>query len=87
MIIKRRIEITAVERERVIRQFVALPCPVCQLKSEMLTAAQAGVLAQVKVSSIYRWLAQGRAHGVKTAGGHHRICRHSLFRVTALTPD
>jgi hypothetical protein len=77
--IKRRIEIIAFEHERFIKRPAALYCPFCQLESEWLTTAQAGALAQVRASSIYRWLAQGKAHGIKTAGGCHRICRRSLF--------
>lgn len=45
----------------------------------MLTARQAAALAQVQTRSIYHWLAQGKVHGVRTAGGHHRICSRSLF--------
>ena len=77
---KRRIEIIAFERERIIRQSTSTRCPVCYLNSEMLTVQQAAVVAQVKAESIYRWLAEGKAHGVKTAGGHRRICSVSLFR-------
>ncbi len=56
-----------------------MPCPVCQLSSELLTARQAASVVQVTAESIYRWLAQGKAHGVKTVGGHYRVCRNSLF--------
>jgi excisionase family DNA binding protein len=58
-------------------------CPVCYLSSEMLTVQQAGALVQVKPESIRRWLAQGKAHGVKTPGGHYRICKNSLFHSAA----
>jgi hypothetical protein len=77
--IKRRIELIAFERERIIKKPSQMLCPVCQLSSEFLTARQASVLAQVTRKSIYRWLATGKAHGIKTAGGGQRICRHSLF--------
>jgi excisionase family DNA binding protein len=76
---KRRIEIQAFERERIIRRTVAMQCPVCEHESEMLTAKQAAVLLQVSTKSIYRWLAEGKAHGVRTPGGCHRVCRESLF--------
>jgi excisionase family DNA binding protein len=46
-----------------------------------LTTAEAAALARVQVQSIYRWLAQGKAHGVKTPGGQHRICENSIFKV------
>jgi excisionase family DNA binding protein len=78
---KRRIEILAFERERIVRHVGAAGphCPVCSLPSEWLTTAQAAALARVKPQSIYRWLAEGKAHGVRTPGGQHRVCRNSLF--------
>lgn len=79
MIKRRRVEIVAFERERIIAGPAQMPCPVCQSHSEFLTARQASRLAQVRAQSIYRWLATGKAHGVKTAGGQYRICRQSLF--------
>jgi hypothetical protein len=78
--IKRRIEIIAFERERIIKKPAPMLCPICQMSSEFLTARQASILAQVTRKSIYRWLVTGKAHGIKTAGGGQRICRHSLFR-------
>ena len=74
----------AFERERIVRRSQPTPCPVCQQPSELLTVRQAGALAQVRSASIYRWLAQGKAHGVRTAGGRHRICRNSLFLAPTL---
>jgi hypothetical protein len=85
--IKRRIEIIAFERERIVRRPVATLCPVCHLDGELLTTRQAGAIAQVKSASIYRWLASGKAHGLRTAGGRHRICRHSLFRSSQILPS
>ena len=85
VITKRRVELIAFERERIVRQLQPAPCPVCRRPSELLTVRQAGLLVQVKAQSIYRWLAQGKAHGVKTSGGQHRICRHSLFRALPLS--
>jgi excisionase family DNA binding protein len=77
---KRRIEILAFERERIVQYSAAtrLPCPICS-HSDWLTTAQAAALARVKTQSIYRWLAAGKAHGVRTPGGQHRVCRNSLF--------
>jgi hypothetical protein len=80
LIKRRRIELVAFERERITVAAAQMLCPVCQLHSEFLTPRQACRLAQVKPQSIYRWLALGKAHGVRTAGGRHRICRNSLFR-------
>jgi hypothetical protein len=80
--IKRRVEVIAFERERIVRRPLATSCPVCHINSEMLTTRQAGAIAQVRPESIYRWLAQGKTHGVRTPGGQYRICRHSLFCLT-----
>jgi hypothetical protein len=53
----------------------------------MLTVQQAGALAQVKAGSIRRWLARGLSHGVRTGGGHYRVCSRSLFTVPRANPD
>ncbi len=76
---RRRIEIVAFERERIVRRAVSMNCPLCLSSSELLTTAQAAVLVQVNVASVYRWLAEGKAHGVRTPGGRYRICRKSLL--------
>ena len=81
--IKRRVEIISFKQERITRRPLSTLCPVCQNSTELLTTFQAGALVQVRAESIRRWLAHGRAHGVKTPGGHHRICRHSLFHLAA----
>jgi hypothetical protein len=75
---KRRIEVTFFERERIVRQTVTAHCPVCRIVSEMLTPEQAGDVAQLALEEIDRWLAQGRAHLVRTSSGDRRICRNSL---------
>ena len=77
---KRRIEILAFERERIVRRTRSAVCPVCCATSDLLTTAQAAAITQVKTQSVYRWLNQGKAHGMKTCGGRHRICQNSLFR-------
>lgn len=76
---RRRIEIVAFEHERVISRPASAGCPVCYSQSGWLTTAQAAALVQVKASSLYRWLAEGKVHGVKTHDGQHRICKNSLF--------
>ena len=76
---KRRIEIIAFERERVTVRRAPVTCPVCLVHTELLTTRQAGTLFQVKATSVRRWLAQGRAHGVRTPGGQHRVCKSSLY--------
>jgi len=77
---RRRIEILAFERERIVLRSAPVNCPVCCSKSDLLTSAEAAVLAQVKVRSIYRWLSEGRAHGIRTCGGRHRVCKNSIFK-------
>ncbi|MFL6277130.1 MAG: hypothetical protein ACJ74G_18255 [Blastocatellia bacterium] len=76
---KRRVEIIAFERQRVVMRPVSVTCPVCQLNTELLTTQQAGRLFQVKANSIRRWLVHGKAHGIRTPGGQHRVCKESLF--------
>lgn len=82
---RKKIEIIAFERQRIVSGPLPTICPVCRVASEMLTTRQAGVIAQVKSQSIYRWLAQGKAHGVRTSGGQYRICRNSLFHRLCLS--
>ena len=76
---KRRVEIIAFERQRIVMRAAPVTCPVCQVNTELLTTRQAGLLVQVEPPSIRRWLVQGRAHGIKTPGGQHRICKSSLY--------
>jgi len=76
---KRKVEIIAFERERVVVRAALMSCPVCLSDSEMLTAEQAAALIQVEAESIRTWLAEGKAHGVEIIGGQHRVCKNSLF--------
>ena len=76
---KRRVEIIAFERQRILMRPASVICPICRINTEMVTTRQAGLLFQVKPTSIRRWIAQGTAHGVKTPGGQHRVCKESLF--------
>jgi hypothetical protein len=80
--VNRRIEIVAFERERVVRvpEAAGLLCPECFSRTEMLTTHQAAALMQVGTASVRRWLAGGKAHGLRTPGGRHRVCRASLLR-------
>jgi hypothetical protein len=73
---KRRVEITFFEQERIVRQSVTAHCPFCRMSSEMLTPQEAGDL--VGLERIDQWLAQRRAHVVRTSGGGELICRNSL---------
>jgi len=75
---RRRVEITFFEQERIVQRVTTAHCSVCRLNSEMLTPEEAGTLARVQVQSIYQWLAQGKAHSVKTFSGQNRVCKNSL---------
>ena len=79
MLKKRHIEIIAFERERVVSRALKLRCHICRLDTEWLTTSEAARLAQVKNSTVRHWLSSGKAHGIRTAGGRHRICHNSLF--------
>ena len=77
--IKRRVEIIAFERQRVVARPASVTCPVCRLSTELLTTRQVGLLLQVKPTSVRRWIVQGKAHGIRTPGGRHRVCKISLW--------
>lgn len=77
---KRRFEITAVKRQRIVQHSVLTHCPLCEAQSELLTTAQAALLAQADLSSIHRWLAQGDLHGATIPDGQWLICKNSLVR-------
>ena len=77
---RRRIEFLMFERERVVGGQGQGLCPVCLTPGALLTTAQAAAFLQVSEQSVRRWLVAGRAHGLKTPGGRHRICRQSLLR-------
>ena len=77
--IKRRVEIVAFERQRITLRPWPMTCPVCRNDTELLTTRQAGLFFQVKATSIRRWIAEGKAHGIRTPGGQHRVCKRSLY--------
>ena len=80
MAMKRRVEITAVKRQRIIEHSVITDCPICSARTELLTSLQAAALAQVDLADIDRWLAEGLLHGATTPDGRWRICKNSLVR-------
>ena len=73
----------AFERERIVHRSAPAICSVCDSTGGLLTTAEAAALAKVTAQSIYRWLTQGKAHGVKTCGGQYRICKDSIFNSCA----
>ena len=71
--------------------FAVLPPPAVAERISRLTRAlqrrlaisgnlRPAALLHITPPTIYRWLAQGKAHGIKTAGGQHRLCHRSLLR-------
>src|SRR6478609_1167862 len=50
--------------------------------SELLTPIQAARVAGVSYPTIKQWIYKGKIHSTKTAGGHHRIARSEIERVT-----
>jgi hypothetical protein len=84
-------ELIAFEQQRLVLRPASTICPVCQNNTELLTTRQAGLLFQVKSTSIRRWIAQGKAHGIRTPGGQLRVCKNSLWiyrpeSLSALSP-
>lgn len=50
--------------------------------SELLKTADAAQLAGVSYPTLKQWIYQGKIRTTKTAGGHHRIARSEIERVT-----
>ena len=50
--------------------------------SELLTPMQAARVAGVSYPTIKQWIYKGKIHPTKTAGGHYRIARAEIERVT-----
>lgn len=50
--------------------------------SELLTPMQAARVAGVSYPTMKQWIYKGKIHTTKTAGGHHRIARAEIERVT-----
>ena len=53
--------------------------------SELLTPMQAARVAGVSYPTIKQWIYKGKIHPTKTAGGHYRIARSEIERVTGST--
>ena len=50
--------------------------------SELLKPIEAARLAGVSYPTLKQWIYQGKIRSTKTAGGHHRIARTEIERVT-----
>lgn len=53
--------------------------------NDLLTPAEAARLAGVSYPTLKQWIYKGKIQTTKTAGGHHRIARSELERVTGST--
>ena len=49
---------------------------------ELLTPMDAARAAGVSYPTMKQWIYKGKIHSTKTAGGHHRIARSEIERVT-----
>lgn len=52
--------------------------------TELLKLAEAAKLAGVSYPTLKQWIYKGKIHSVKTAGGHHRIPRDEIERLTGV---
>lgn len=50
--------------------------------NNLLKPAEAARLAGVSYPTIKQWIYKGKIHTTRTAGGHHRIARNEIERVT-----
>src|SRR5262245_16924659 len=50
--------------------------------SELLKPIDAARLAGVSYPTLKQWIYKGKIHSTKTVGGHHRIARSEIERVT-----
>jgi molybdopterin-binding protein len=50
--------------------------------NNLLKPAEAARLAGVSYPTLKQWIYKGKIHTTRTAGGHHRIARSELERVT-----
>jgi len=50
--------------------------------SELLKPFEAARLAGVSYPTLKQWIYKGKIRSTKTAGGHHRIARSEIERVT-----
>ena len=54
--------------------------------AELLKPAEAAKLAGVSYPTLKQWIYKGKVRSVKTAGGHHRIPREEIERLTGGAP-
>lgn len=54
--------------------------------AELLRLAEAAELVGVSYPTLKQWIYKGKIRSVKTAGGHHRIPREEVERLTGAAP-
>lgn len=55
--------------------------------AELLKLAEAARLVGVSYPTLKQWIYKGKIRSVKTAGGHHRIPREEVERLTGGAPE
>lgn len=53
---------------------------------ELMKPAEAARLAGVSYPTLKQWIYKGKIHSVKTVGGHHRVARSEIERVSGTVP-
>ena len=51
---------------------------------ELLKPAEAARIAGVSYPTLKQWIYKGKVHSVKTAGGHHRVARSEIERISGV---
>ena len=54
---------------------------------ELLKPAEAARIAGVSYPTLKQWIYKGKVHSVKTAGGHHRVARSEIERISGAVPS
>jgi molybdopterin-binding protein len=54
---------------------------------ELMKPAEAARLAGVSYPTLKQWIYKGKIHSVKTVGGHHRVARSEIERLSGTVPS
>ena len=54
---------------------------------ELLKPAEAARIAGVSYPTLKQWIYKGKVHSVKTVGGHHRVARSEIERISGTAPS
>ena len=77
----KKIKFTRIERRRIVvgRRVLEVMCPVCGVEVETVSEAEAADFLSLGAAGLESLVGMGRVHGVRTASGTLRICKHSLL--------